>query len=365
MAGLSALALLAAPLAGQSIEEAFELHAAGRLPEALRAYETVARSTATSDLAVAATALNNACVIRMDLGDLRAALPECEKALRLRRTGGDAVSIAETLDNLGLVLQSLGRPEEAEERFLESLGISRRLGDSEAVAITLGNLGALALSRGRYSRAMRLYTEAAEIAKRYRDEPWAAEQEEIARVNQGVVMEKVGAYREALQLYRKLAAESRALDPRRRAALLVNVGVIYRNLGDPVSAVVSFREAVTAYEETGDLAALSNAWLNLGIARHLNLERPEEAEAAFREALRLARESGDRTEEVQDLFYLGRLLLDQGRLAEAGEAFRRCLAAAEASGSAEGRWSAREGLGRIAAAQGDLPQALGHLEKAL
>jgi tetratricopeptide (TPR) repeat protein len=361
MAALSALALLA----GQSIEEAFELHAAGRLPEALRVYEAVAKSGSASDPAVAATALNNACVIRMDLGDLRAALPECEEALRLRRAGGDAVSIAETLDNLGLVLQSLGRPGEAEERFRESLGLSRTLEDSEAVAITLGNLGALALSRGRYSRAMRLYTEAADLAARHRDEPWAAEQEEIARVNQGVVLEKVGAYREALQLYKELATESRALDSRRRAALLVNAGVIYRNLGDPVSAVESFREAVAAYEETGDLAALSNAWLNLGIARHLNLERPEEAEAAFREALRLARESGDRTEEVQDLFYLGRLLLEQGRLGEAGEVFRKGLAVAEASGSAEGRWSAREGLGRVAAAQGDLPRALAHLEKAL
>ena len=365
MAGLSALLLLAAPVAGQSIEEAFELHAAGRLPEALRAYEIVARSTTASDPAVAATALNNACVIRMDLGDLRAALPECEEALRLRRAGEDAVSIAETLDNLGLVLQSLGRPGQAEERFRESLGISRRMGDSEAVAITLGNLGALALSRGRYSRAMRLYTEAADLAAAHRDEPWTAEQEEIARVNQGVVLEKVGAYREAIQLYQGLLAGSRALDPRRRAALLVNAGVIYRNLGDPVSAVDSFRGAVAAYEETGDLAALSNAWLNLGIARHLNLERPEEAEAAFREALRLARESGDRTEEVQDLFYLGRLLLEQGRLGEAGEVFRQGLAVAEASGSAEGRWSAREGLGRIAAARGDLPRALSHLEKAL
>jgi tetratricopeptide (TPR) repeat protein len=360
------LALLAAaPLAGQSIEEAFDLHAAGRLPEALRAYEAVAEASAASDPAVAATALNNACVIRMELGDLRAALPDCREALRMRRAGGDPASIAETLDNLGLVLQTLGRPDEAEKNFRQALDLNRKLGDPGAVAVTLGNLGALALSRGRYSRAMRLYTEAADLAARHRDEPWAAEQREIALVNQGVVLEKVGAYREALRLYRELLAEGRALDPRRRAALLVNTGVIYRNLGDPVSAVESFRKAVAAYGETGDLAALSNAWLNLGIARHLNLERPGEAEAAFREALRLARESGDRTEEVQDLFYLGRLLLEQGRLAEAEEVFGRCLAVAEASGSAEGRWSAREGLGRIAAAQGDLTGALARLEEAL
>ena len=141
--------------------------------------------------------------------------------------------------------------------------------------------------------------------------------------------------------------------------------MIYRNLGDPVKAEESFREAIALYRQSGDVAGLSNAHLNLALALHLNLERKTEAEAAYREALRLAGESGDRTEEIQDLFYLGRLLLDQGRWGEAEAAFRRCLAAAEASGSPEGRWSAREGLGRIARARGDLAGALADFEAAL
>ncbi|HYN22194.1 MAG TPA: CHAT domain-containing tetratricopeptide repeat protein, partial [Thermoanaerobaculia bacterium] len=62
---------------------------------------------------------------------------------------------------------------------------------------------------------------------------------------------------------------------------------------------------------------------------------------------------------------LGRLLLAQGRIAEADAIFRRCLAGAVESGSAEGRWSAREGLGRIAAARGDLQGALAQLSRAL
>jgi tetratricopeptide (TPR) repeat protein len=187
----------------------------------------------------------------------------------------------------------------------------------------------------------------------------------IAKLNQGVVLEKVGAYREALDLYKGLLAEGGETDPARRAALLVNTGVIYRNLGDPVQAEAAFREGIAAYHKAGDMAALSNAWLNLGLAEHLNLERPGGAEVAYREALRLAGESGDRSEEVQDLFYLGRLLLQRDRLEEAEAVFRRCLAAAEASGSAEGRWSAREGLGRIARARDDLRGALGHFAHAL
>jgi tetratricopeptide (TPR) repeat protein len=370
------LSLAALPLASQSpdqsLEGAIELHTAGRLREALRAYRQVAAAAVRTDPAVAAAALNNACVLQQDLGDLRAALPDCEEALRLRRAGGDSFSIAETLNNLGLTLEALGRTREAATHYREALEINRKLGEAEAEAINLGNLAALALQGGSYSDAMRLYTEAGDLAARHRDAPWAAEQRQIARINQGVVLEKVGAYREALGLYKGLLSGELGtdeLEPRRRAALLVNAGVIYRNLGDPVSAVEAFREAIASYRSLGDTAGLSNAHLNLGLALHLNLEQPRGAEAAYREALRLAEESGDRTEEVQDLFYLGRLLLANGKLAEAEAVFRRCLTVSSdqrgESGSAEGRWSAREGLGRIAAARGDLPGALTHLLRAL
>lgn len=361
------LAAVVSPLAGQELDRAIALHEAGKLREALQAYREIAAAAAVEPDAAAA-ALNNACVLQQDLGDFRAALPDCEQALRLRRAGGDPVAIAETLNNLGLALEALGRTDEAARQYSEALALNRQMGEAEAEAINLGNLAALALQKGRYSDAMRLYTKAGDLAARHRDQPWAATQREIARINQGVVLEKVGAYRQALDLYKGLLSgreEGRSLDARRRAALLVNAGVLYRNLGDPVSAVAAFREAVASYRSLGDTAGLSNAHLNLGIALHLNLGRPKAAEEDFREALRLAEESGDAREEVQDLFYLGRLLLAQGRLAEAGAIFRRCLAGAIESGSAEGRWSAREGLGRIAAARGDLPGALAHLSRAL
>ncbi|HEX9942976.1 MAG TPA: CHAT domain-containing tetratricopeptide repeat protein [Thermoanaerobaculia bacterium] len=325
----------------------------------------MAAATAASDPAVAATAFNNACVILMDLGDYRAALPDCRSALHLLRAEGDPETLSRALNNLGLVLQVLGEPAEAERRFREALALNRERGDAEAEVINLSNLGALAVAAGRYAASLALHAEAEAQAARHRGEPWAAEQIRIARLNRGVVLEKVGAYREALDLYKGILAGGAEMDPGQRAALLVNTGVLYRNLGDPVRAVDAFREAMDGYRRTGDTAGLSNAQLNLGLAMHLNLERPDEAEAAYREALRLAEQSGDRTEEVQDLFYLGRLLLERGRSGEAEAVYRRCLAAAEASGAAEGRWSAREGLGRTARARGDLRGAMGHFEQAL
>src|SRR4029079_1151126 len=221
-----------------------------------------------------------------------------------------------------------------------------------------------------YSAAARLYDEAAAIAKAAAGEPWAAEQLRAARIHQGVVLEKVGEYRQAVALYKQLLAERDAGDPRQRASLLVNAGVIYRNLDDAISALAAFDEAAAIYRSVGDVAGLSNAELNRALALHLNLGRPRAAEAAYREALALAERGGDRTEEVQDLFYLGRFLLARAqagdaaasRLAESEALFDRCFAMADGLGWAEGRWSALEGLGRIAMARGKLREAWARLE---
>jgi len=364
---VSASAALAAPV--PRFDDAVALHTAGRAREALEAYRAIVASAVP--VADRAAALNNACVLEGELGEHPAALADCEEALRLRRPLGDEAAVAETANNLGLAFEAVGRNGEAAELYREALAINRRLGDGESVVVNLGNLGALALAAGRYSEAMRLYRDAARLATGAGDAPWAVEQRRVARINEGVVLEKVGEYRQAVALYKQLLAEGGG-DARQRAGLLVNAGVIYRNLDDAVSALAAFDEASAIYRRLGDRSGLSNVLLNRALALHLNLARPRAAEEAYRQALALARESGDRSEEVQDLFYLARLLLGRAGgaegsrwLDEAEALFRQCLAVAERSGSAEGKWSAQEGLGRIAAARGDLRGALDRLEGAL
>ncbi|HWM93115.1 MAG TPA: CHAT domain-containing tetratricopeptide repeat protein [Thermoanaerobaculia bacterium] len=362
---LAMLAVSLTPLSAQTLDEARALHAEGRLPEAARAYRAVAEATAGTNPSTSATARNNACAVLNELGDFRAALRECEAALRLRRMQRDPARLGRTLNNAGLSLHYLGEYREAESRFREALEINRLGGDAEGEVINLSNLGLVATSQGRYNRALDLHGLAVSLAARHEGEPWAAAQSRIGRINQGVILEKLGAFREALDIYREVLQEEGELDPLRRAMLRVNTGVVYRNLGDPVSAQADFREAMAIYEAEGDRAGLSNAWLNLGLVHHLNLRQPRAAEAAYRNALRFARESGDRSEEIQDLFYLGRLLLEQGRLDEAGQVFTRSLEAARQSDSAEGRWSALEGLGRVAAARGQDARGVELLELAM
>jgi CHAT domain-containing protein/Tfp pilus assembly protein PilF len=362
---LAALFALAPSVLAQTLDDARELHEAGKLRDAVAAYRAVAEANAATNTPLAATARNNACAVLNELADFQAALQECETALRLRRLQQDPLRLARTLNNTGLSLHYLGQYKEAEARFHEALEMNRIAGDAEGQVINFSNLGLVATSQGRYNHALDFHAMAATLASRHADEPWAAFQSRISRINRGVILEKLGAYREALDVYKSVLAEEGELDPLRRAMLRVNTGVVYRNLGDPVSAEAAFRGAMAIYETEGDRAGLSNAWLNLGLVHHLNLRRPRAAEAAFRNALRIARESGDRSEEIQDLFYLGRLLLEQKRVDEAGAAFTQSLLAAGRSGSAEGRWSALEGLGRVAAARGQDGRGVALLEQAM
>lgn len=347
------------------LERARALHREGRLDEALALYQDVAEEAAPSEPGIAATSRNNACVVLMNRGRYREAVVECRVALEFRRTLPDETRMARTLNNLGLALQHQGSLDEAEACFLEARSKNRDLGEIQAEVVNEANLGVLHTLAGHYERALAHHEAAAKLAREHPDVEWREHQVRTALINRGVVLEKLGAYREALELYLTVLGDETELEPWQKAPLLVNKGVIFRNLGDPVQALEDFAAARKVFEASGDLSGLSNTWLNEALALHLNLERPAAAEESYRRALALAQEGGDVAEEIQDLFYLGALLRETGRLAEAKEIFEQCLEASQDADSAEGRWSSLEGLGRVAWATGRPEEALELLLEAL
>lgn len=357
------------PTAAEPLESALDraraLHLSGELEAALAAYLQLADRASGTENAIAATARNNACVVLMGRGRYREAVAQCRAALSLRREIGDRTRTARTLNNLGLALQHQGLLDEAEGSFLEARDLNRDLGESRAEVINEANLGVLHTQAGRYARALAHHETAARLAGTDPEAGWRKSQVRTSVINRGVVLEKLGAYREALELYRTVLSDEAELETWQKAPLLVNRGVVYRNLGDPARALEDFAAARDLYEADGDLSGLSNTWLNEALALHLNLARPVAAEESYRRALNLARESGDVAEEIQDLFYLGALLRETGRYEEAEQAFRLCLDVSRSADSAEGRWSSLEGLGRIAWAAGRREEALDLLLAAL
>lgn len=363
-AAIVAVLGLAPAISAQSLDEARALQTAGRLEAAVDAYRSIA-ARAVDDPATAGIAWNNACVALIDLGDFPAALSACEHAVALRRTLGDRPRLGRSYNNLGLALQHLGRFDEAAEAMEGALEISRAQQDAVGQAINLTNLGVVATSGGRYGLAMRRLAEAEALIQTHASESWAAGQQALVVLNQGVVLERLGAFDEALDRYEALVASGAELSPRQRAGLAVNMGTLFRNLGDPVRAVERYREAIAVWNDLEDRAALANATLNLALALHLNLGRHAEAEVAYREALSLATAAGDRPERLAIEIHLGDLLLEAGRFAEARQHYERCLQDASDPGAMRARWSALDGLGRVARAEGRLEAAAGHWRRAL
>lgn len=355
--GLGVLAFgLSRPVGAQDLDEARRLIQAGETRAAAEAFAQVAAQSL--DPTEQATGHNNACVLWIRLGDYAAAWEACRQALPLRRQLGDRRRLARGLNNSGLALQHLGRYEDAMVHYGEALEINRQRQDWHSVVINLSNLGWLETTVGRYEDASRHLAEAVRLAEAWHQEPWADEQLGVARLNYGVLLEKIGAFREALDLYETLLADPSDLGGALEAQLEVNRGVMLRNLGDPIRARQAFEEAIQVFATVEDPAGLSNAWLNLGLVYLLNLQQLEPAESAFLNALAKARESGDLGEEVQDLYFLARLRIEQGRLEDAKRVLEDCRQVAGASGSVEGQWLAEDGLGRLARAQGELETAL-------
>lgn len=358
------LATASGGVAGSPLEEARGHHRAGRLDQAVTAYRD-ALAVDSLDNASRAVAANNLCVILDSRGELESAEEACRQALEIRRALGDRLRLARTLNNLGLVLQHRGRYREAVAGFSEALAINRELEESLAESINLANLGAVATLAGRFQEALDRHAEVSELARVHAGEPWAAEQQRIAEINRAVVLERLGSYRQALEIYGRLLDETQGLSPEEEASILVNSGVIYRNLGDPVQAIERFDEAATAYSEMGDRSGLAHARLNVGIARHLNLEDLSGARAAYESALKLVEDAGDQALEIEILGFLGRLLLASEGAEAASETFEQALALARDSGSAEGEWVALAGLGASERVRGRLQAALGRFESAI
>lgn len=357
------LAMLAGPAAGQSLDQAIALHLDGRLDEALIAYRAIAADPSREPIEVSG-AHNAACVLLNDRGEFAAALVECREAERLRRALGDRFRLALTLNNLALSLQYLGETAEAERRFLEALALDRELAEPEEEAVVLANLAALAIGAGRYGAALDRLTEAVALAHAHAAAPWTAEQLRVARLNRAVVLERLGAHDEALALLRELSAGPEP-DRRHRAALAANLGVVYRNLGDPRRAARELERAAELFRAESDRGGLANALLNLGQIFELHLGAPVRAEALYSEAIAEARAGGNRTEEIVARLFRGRLRSGAGRI-EAGRAdLETALAAARSSGDAESEWSALYELARAARAEGDEEGALERADRAL
>ncbi len=185
-----------------------------------------------------------------------------ERQVEIRRRMGDPERLGAALNNLGDWYFDVGRYEDGERALTEAIVELRNAG-TYAVSLALGTLGSGRFNQGRFEEAERDYREALEEARRADHAPSIA----VAMGGLGrclVAQGQAEAARphliEARERFQELTLAPGVMDAS------IFLGVTDRDLGDPRSAALHLREALTDtgihWSDDADVWALQfTAWV--------------------------------------------------------------------------------------------------------
>ncbi len=321
--------------------------------------------TAAAPVADDAARLSETAVAETDAGQYAAAIRHATQAASLYASSGNVRGRSLALNRAGLASLYAGDYATAERMIRTAIGLSTAAGDDPAWAEQLTNLGNVCFFVGRYSDAASNYDAALRVVAAHSGEPWTARRRRLILINKATLDQKLGRDEAALAIYRDVRAAGTDLRPREQAQILMNVGVLYRHLGDPIKALASYAEArrlfAREHHADGELGVMKNQ----GIVLALDLERLAEARANFSEALDRATKVGNRREMLQARLYRGETELRLGLAQPARDDFAASLEAARSLATPEEEWKALFGLARSESLVGDHDSARRHLTQAV
>ena len=166
------------------------------------------------------------------------------------------------------------------------------------------------------------------------------EREGMALGNLGIAYRELGEPKRAIEYFEQHLAIARETGDRRGEGLaLGNLGNAYLQLGEPKRAIEYYEQVLTIARETGDRRGEGNALGNLGIA-YRQLGEPRRAIEYYEQRLTIARETGDRHGEGISLGNLGNAYLQLEEPKRAIEYFEQRLAIARETGDRRGEGTA-------------------------
>ena len=348
----------------QRLSEARALQQKGSLREAQRAYEALVPDLRERkpELAAALAALTQ---IATALGDYDRAIIDGREAADAYRQIGDRGGETRGLNLLGAAESFRGDYVHSLLHFEEALALARATGQREVEVDLLNNVAGVLFPQAKYLDALRAYRAALDRLEESPGEPWYPRRRRLTISNLATLFIRLGAYDQALDLYRQLQKSPVALSPNEQARLLANLGVLYRRLEDPFKALDTYRgaEQLFAREQhrDGEIGVLKN----IGIVQALDLGDLEGAIATFGKALALAEDSHNRRETMQARLYRGEASVRLGRLDPASDDFAAALASAQELGTTEEEWKALYGLGRVARKRGRDEMAVSRFRHAI
>jgi len=230
-----------------------------------------------------------------------------------------AVPLADAATVLGL----LGRWDEAIKRHQEAIELWRQNGDRRGLAIGIERLGDALQEAGRLEEALEAYQQSYDTGMN--PERIANWYPAVPLADAGDVLGQLGRWDEAIAKHHEAIAARRQDGDRRRLATAIE------RLGDTLGEAGRLEEALDAYQqsyETGMNPERAEDWSPASClyetARTLtSLKRWDEALAKHHQAIAIQRQDGDRRSLAIGLERLGDTLQEAGRLEEALDAYQQ------------------------------------------
>lgn len=353
--------------ADSSLQTAVSLEKEGKLKQALDLYRSAAEQfRASGDQHNLAVALSAAGYVSVSLGDYAEAIREAEEAVKLRQALHENAKMGTDFNTIGLAYLYQGNYAAALENYQNALKFDQMQGDAAGQVTRLNNIGNIYYYyQSRYMQALESYQQALKVVNANSRQSWNSWGRKLTAGNIATLYQRLGLEERALELYQQTAGRPESMEPSEYAQLLLNEGVLYRHMGDPVKALEIYKTSQALFRKSQHSDGEIGALRDIGIVKAMDLGDLQGALASFRSALELAQASSNGRGIVQANLYLGEVLRRLGRYKEGSSHLETALEGAQRAGLVEEQWKSLYALGRIAEQDGHFESALNDYRHAI
>jgi eukaryotic-like serine/threonine-protein kinase len=290
----------------------------GKLDDAFsNAREAQSISEAAGERAEVAKALTITGIVRFDQGNFTDAADAYNRALAIERDTGDMRAAATTLNNLANALGEQGDLSGSIKMLNEALATFREVGDKHSAAAVLGSIAARTLQQGDLKQGKKMLDEGLAASQEIGDQ----ERTSTALYNLGEVLRWQGDLKGARKMYERAEALSKQIgDQSGVAYALYSLGDVSTAEGLFVAALDYYNQSITLRTQMGEKGNVAESQMALG---NLLFEEGDAigAESSVRDAKEEFKKEGIADDEILADALLARILLAQGKFADAQKEF--------------------------------------------
>lgn len=279
-----------------------------------------------NDQRAISSAWSNLAIVQDIGGNHRVALQYFEEALKVAQAIGDKKLIGPKLADVGSAYRGMNDLDQALDYYSRALEIVRETQDGTAIQGILSNMGDVYQQLGRTDKALASYDEALKV----KAEGWDASTGNAALLtNIGALYKSQGNYSLAMEYFRK-ALDTLGPGGEKYAirTLLNDIGQIYDSQGDFPLAMEYYQKGLKLAQSMNDQAGIGTFLEDIGAVEQARGLYPD-ALRDFRKSLAISEKQEEKEGVAALLNNIGEAELLLGHVQEALEAHKNALALAE------------------------------------